>query len=201
MFDAFVWWNTLLAGRYDFNGDRLEMNDLEHPTVGYNLYKTKDGRTMAFALMEQKFWKPFCEEMGFGEDMVAALRLHRHEAPEAFRIMETLVASRTMAEWMKWLGDKDMCIAPVKMPTEAIQGIVASGTGLMEYRELPGLGRTLMTKIPHKISTLPVDGNNTSPPPRLEKTVPPSFRSVGYSSDEIRQMASDGAIKGIISDQ
>jgi crotonobetainyl-CoA:carnitine CoA-transferase CaiB-like acyl-CoA transferase len=116
MFDAFVWWNTLLSGRYDFNGGRLDMEDLEHPTVGYNIYKTKDGRTMAFALMEQKFWKPFCEEMRFGADMIAALRLHRHEAPEAFERMEKLVASRTMAEWKEWLGDRDMCIAPVKTP-------------------------------------------------------------------------------------
>jgi crotonobetainyl-CoA:carnitine CoA-transferase CaiB-like acyl-CoA transferase len=58
-----------------------------------------------------------------------------------------------------------------------------------------------MTKIPHKISTLPVDGNNTSPPPALGEDSTPILQGLGYSSDEIRQMASDGAIKGIISDQ
>jgi crotonobetainyl-CoA:carnitine CoA-transferase CaiB-like acyl-CoA transferase len=198
MFDSFVWWNSLLDARYDFNGDRLELQDLEHPSVGYNLYETKDGRTLSCAIMESKFWIPFCKEMGFGEDMYEAMRLHRESAPEAFEKMEKLFASRTLAEWKKLLGDKDVCIAPVETKCEAIAHIVASGTGMMEYSEFPQTGRTLLTNIPHNISSLPRDLKGAKPPHKLGEDNLEILLGLGYSRENIDQMAAEGAINAVI---
>ena len=110
MFDCFVWWNSLLDSRWCFNGGQCDRNDLEYPSAAYNVYETKDGGKLALGMVEPKFWQPFCDAIGHPEIKGDGLK-RRWEAPEAFKIVEETIKSKTTDEWMEWLEDKDFCIA------------------------------------------------------------------------------------------
>ena len=112
MFDCFVWWNSLLDSRWCFNGGQCDRNDLEYPSAAYNVYETKDGGKLALGMVEPKFWQPFCDAIGHPEIKGDGLK-RRWEAPEAFKIVEETIKSKTTDEWMEWLEDKDFCIAKV----------------------------------------------------------------------------------------
>jgi crotonobetainyl-CoA:carnitine CoA-transferase CaiB-like acyl-CoA transferase len=197
MFDSFVWWNSMVDSRFHFNGEMLEAQDLEYPAVCYNVYGTKDGAKITFAMVEDKFWRAFCTEAGM-EDLIPVQLCRRQEAPEAFEKMERYVASRTLAEWNEWLKDKDICVAPVASKAEAIEDIVRSGTGMMEYCDFPMTGRVLQTNIPHRISNLPVSLDDVTPPPALGQHNLEILLRLGYSRSDVTALAADGAINAVI---
>ncbi|MDR0625669.1 MAG: CoA transferase [Bifidobacteriaceae bacterium] len=197
MFDSFVWWNSLVDSRFHFLGEALEAQDLEYPAVCYNVYTTRDGRTLTFAALEEKFWTTFCTEAGV-EDLIPVKLCRRHEAPEAFDKMERLVASKTLSEWNEWLADKDICVAPVATKAEAIKRIVDSNAGMMAYRDFPITGRVLQTNIPHRISALPVSLADASPPPPLGQHNLEILERLGYRHRDAVRMAETGAINAVL---
>ncbi len=192
MFDSFVWWNSLLDARYQFDGGHVSADTLEFPALAYNIYETKDGGNISVAMLETKFWADFLASVGLPELLPHKL-CRRWEAPEAFEKLEALFRSRTLEEWKEWLGTKDICAMPLLSKGEAIDSIVSGGSGLIAYRDFPLTGRTLQTRIPHVISSLPVSLEDAAPAPRLGEDNVPVLRSVGYSMEEIEAMAAAGA--------
>lgn len=184
MFDSFVWWNALIDARYDFYGNRLEPETLDFPALAYNVYPTKDGGHVSIGMLEEKFWSAFLRALG-REDLKPFKRCRRREAPEVFAQLEEIFRSRTTQEWKDFLADKDICAMPVLTKEEAIAAIVASGTGLMEYVEFPRTGKTLQTRLPVSVSTLPVSLQNAAPCPALGENSAGVLRSAGYSESEI----------------
>ena len=102
--------------------------------------------------------------------------------------------SKTLDEWKEWIGDKDICATYVNNKTEGIEYILKSNTGLMEYCDFPLTGKTLQTRIPHKISSLPtIPLQEASAPPTLGEDNLQIIESVGYTREEIEDMAATGA--------
>ena len=192
MFDSFVWWNALIDARYDFQGS-VSPDTLDFPALAYNVYATKDGGSVSIGMLEEKFWVSFLTALG-REDLIPYKRLRRQEAPEAFAEMEKIFLSRTTAEWKEFLADKDICAMPALTKAEAIENIVASGTGLIEYVEFPTTGRTLQTRIPISVSTLPVSVAEAKQCPALGEDNRNVLRSVGYLDTEIDALSDTGAI-------
>ncbi len=195
MFDSFVWWNSLLDARYDFNGGRLEMEDLEHPSAAYNVYPTADGKLLSTAMIENKFWDPFCEEMGLDAETRQNGRTNVHRDETAHSRVAQVIAGKTLAEWEKWIGDRDVCMSPVRSKEEAIVSIVGSGSGMMMYREYPRCGSVLQTDIPHRVTTLPTDLAGARPPRELGEDTCELLRRIGYDDETIGEMAREGAVK------
>lgn len=193
MFDAFVWWNALIDARYDFYGGELETATLDFPALAYNVYATKDGGSVSIGMLEEKFWSSFLQALG-REDLRSFKRCRRQEAPEAFAELEEIFLGRTTQEWKDFLVDKDICAMPALTKAEAIDAIVASGTGLMEYVDFPRTGKTLQTRIPISVSTIPVSLKNSTQCPALGEDSISVLRSVGYSADEIAAMIDSGTI-------
>ena len=48
MYDSLLWWNAMLDSRWFFYGKTLTSDMREYPSVGYNVYRTKDGRMIIF---------------------------------------------------------------------------------------------------------------------------------------------------------
>lgn len=191
MFDSFVWWNSMIFGRYDFNDNVQEAQDLEYPAVCYNIYETKDHKKISFGMVEDKFWKQFCTETGM-EDLIPAQLQRRQEVPEAFEKMEIFVASKTMDEWNEWLWDKDMCIAPVNDVGQAVELISKDEPEMMTYNDYPVIGKSLQVSIPHHLSELPTDLKSATPPPELGEHNREILESLGYSADDIKKFAETG---------
>ena len=66
MTDCFIWWQSMIDSRWCFNGGIHTRDDHERPSVGYNLYKTKDGKTMATKQKTAKQWLLLFWSKSFG---------------------------------------------------------------------------------------------------------------------------------------
>lgn len=82
----------------------------------YATYTTQDGRHMALASLEPKFWNAFCAEVG----MVAkpdALMPGPHQAAYKTKLTE-IFAARTYDDWCDVARRVDCCLEPVLLPHE-----------------------------------------------------------------------------------
>lgn len=85
----------------------------------YNVYRTADGKYLAVAPLEPKFWKTFCLAIG------APQLVDKHYEIEArSQVIETIgrtIASKTRSEWETLFADLDACVTPVLTIEESHQ--------------------------------------------------------------------------------
>jgi alpha-methylacyl-CoA racemase len=85
----------------------------------YRVYRTQDGRAMALAALEPKFFEAFCRRAGCPE----LIGLGLAAGPEGERVKATLVelfSRRTQAEWTALLEGAECCCEPVRTLDEAL---------------------------------------------------------------------------------
>ncbi|MBK8523405.1 MAG: CoA transferase [Betaproteobacteria bacterium] len=85
--------------------------------ANYGVYRTQDGKYMAVAPLEEKFWVMFCDAVGRPE---LKARYAETAAPELRIELENLFASRPQAEWTALFDQVDCCITPVLTLPEAL---------------------------------------------------------------------------------
>lgn len=85
----------------------------------YRTYETKDGRYVALAALEPKFWFGFCAAVGIEPDP-AALFAGAHQAAFIAKL-EALFKERTLSEWQSLIEATDVCLEPVLNPSEALE--------------------------------------------------------------------------------
>ena len=93
-----------------------------HPC--YGLYPTKDGRLLAVACIEAKFWAGFCNAIGL-PDLVPLQYASGAAGRRARRRLAARTRRRTFAEWAKRLESLDVCVTPVATLAEAVRGAPA----------------------------------------------------------------------------
>jgi crotonobetainyl-CoA:carnitine CoA-transferase CaiB-like acyl-CoA transferase len=85
----------------------------------YRIYQCADGKFVAFAGQERKFWAVFCETVGRPD------WIDRHSDPvpqvRLMREVEQLFLSRPSAYWEQLLGPKECCFHRVLDPGEVLQ--------------------------------------------------------------------------------
>lgn len=112
---AFQYWNM---GRMQVTGERAR-SGAELVTGGsprYNLYNTRDGRVVAAAPIEQKFWATFCETIGLDED----LRRDDRDPDATIRRIRELIAEHDSADWEAKFADANCCCNIVRRLDEAL---------------------------------------------------------------------------------
>jgi crotonobetainyl-CoA:carnitine CoA-transferase CaiB-like acyl-CoA transferase len=72
----------------------------------YQLYRTRDGRYLAVAPLEERFWQNFCAAI----DLPAAARDDRKDPAASIHAVRGIIAQRTAEEWMAHLAGKDVCV-------------------------------------------------------------------------------------------
>jgi crotonobetainyl-CoA:carnitine CoA-transferase CaiB-like acyl-CoA transferase len=88
-----------------------------HPC--YGLYPTRDGRLLAVACIESKFWAGFCEAVGL-PDLVPLQYADGPAGRRARRRLSAATRKKTFAEWTRRLGRLDVCVTPVATLAEAV---------------------------------------------------------------------------------
>lgn len=81
----------------------------------YQLFRTKDDALLAFAPLEEHFFRRFLDAAGAPE--LAPLQYRQDD--EAQRTLGALIARHTLAEWQTRLAGLDLPIEPVLAPTAA----------------------------------------------------------------------------------
>ncbi|WP_375457872.1 CaiB/BaiF CoA transferase family protein [uncultured Enterovirga sp.] len=125
----FTYWamgNGLAAGEWPGNGTDLVTGG----SPRYQLYGTADGRVVAAAPLEQKFWVTFCELIGLDP----ALRDDSRD-PDATRTgVAALIARETGEHWRALFAGKDCCCSVVATIREAMDDPHFQARGLFDRR-------------------------------------------------------------------
>src|SRR5215472_14249446 len=75
----------------------------------YRLYPTRDGRLVACAALEQKFWLAFCGAIGLAQSLID----DRADATATTRAVADIIASRTAQDWQPVFAAADCCVTIV----------------------------------------------------------------------------------------
>ncbi len=102
----------------------------------YRTYETSDGRHMALASLEPKFWSAFCAAAGIEVDM-RALVPGPHQ-PEWIAKLEAVFAGKDFAAWCTIAEEVDCCLEAVLTPEEAEADAQHRHRGLFERRPVTG---------------------------------------------------------------
>jgi alpha-methylacyl-CoA racemase len=79
----------------------------------YAIYPTADGRWLTVGALEPKFWRRLCELIG-REDLEA-----RQWDATAVDELAELFRQRSLAAWLDFFGDEEVCVGPVLTIAEA----------------------------------------------------------------------------------
>lgn len=111
---TFMYWglgNGLAAGQWPTPGGDLVTGG----TPRYQVYRTRDGRYLAAAPLEQKFWENFLRVLE------APHLLDDAAAPGKTReAVAGIIATRTADEWIQRFAGVDACVTLVKTLQEAV---------------------------------------------------------------------------------
>lgn len=107
----------LLMAEYWANGQVPEPENmpLSGGLINYEVYRCKDGKWIAFAALEPKFWMRFCEAVGKPELM--GLGLEQNTSPEKKAACKARLAalfeSKERDEWLRLDAEHELLISPV----------------------------------------------------------------------------------------
>ncbi len=128
----------MLAGEWPKpSGERLTGG-----SARYQIYPTSDGRHVAAAPLEERFWAVFCELIGLPED------LRNDEAdPEAtLAACRAIIAGKPAEEWRRTFFGQDCCCSIVQSLEQAMADPNIHARGLFQHvltneegEELPAL--------------------------------------------------------------
>lgn len=198
LINSFQSWLSLIFSRFHFQGNQIlpESSEFTGDALCYNVYKTKDNRFMAIGMVEPKFWQEFCERTG-AEDLITKQFVLRQNDPIAWEKICNIVAGKTQLEWLEWLQDKDVCMSPVKNLEEAIQDNLVANKGIIDYVNFPGIGQTLQTGFPLKLSEIPTSLQATTSPPALGQHTAEILQQIGFKMNDIEAFKMSGIVGGV----
>lgn len=143
----------------------------------YGVYAAADGKYLALAALEPKFWTAFNEAIGrrvdFGDLLGDAAVQARVRAELA-----AIFATRTRAEWLAHFAGRDVCCEPVLELAELAEHPQHAARGLfLEFDGQSGPIRQLRTPAgaPSTLTMSPTLGQHTAE----------VLRDYGFSADEI----------------
>jgi alpha-methylacyl-CoA racemase len=152
----------------------------------YATYATKDGRAVALAALEPKFWLGFCAGVGI-EAELEALIPGPHRAAIKARLAAIFLA-RTRDEWAAFGEAHDCCLEPVLEPHEIASDAHHVARKTFFTIDSPwGALAQLRTPL--------TDPNAAyAPPPRAGEHTEAILREAGISTEAIAKLRADGAI-------
>lgn len=94
---------------------RPGMEQITGGSPRYNIYKTSDGRFLAAAPLEQKFWMNFCDVIGLPDKF----RDDRADPAATIAEVATAIAARDLEHWRSAFDGIDSCVSIIATPEEA----------------------------------------------------------------------------------
>lgn len=155
---------------------RENTNPLSGRLACYHLYRTQDDRYLALALLEPKFWNPFCEKMRLPEFSGNPLLLDQEKV---ISILNERIAAFPLQHWLDLFAGDHLCISPVNNFEEAL----AQFTSTMLFN-LPYQGGT----VPHVKTPFITKSAAESPAPAVGEQNVEILTEIGYSFPEIESL-------------
>ena len=108
----------------------------------YQIYRTADGRFLAAAPLEQKFWETFCRLI----DLPEALRDDTKDPDATKRAVAEIIATQPAGHWQGLFAGKDACCALVRPLEAALED--PQFTALGQFAAELSCGRVTLPALP-----------------------------------------------------
>jgi crotonobetainyl-CoA:carnitine CoA-transferase CaiB-like acyl-CoA transferase len=158
----------------------------------YRVYRTKDGKHVAFGALEPKFFAGFCAAVE-RPDLAASQWDDGGRGPVAE--LEAIFAGRTRAEWAAFAERHDVCLAPVLEGDEPRQDPQLRARGAFLEVPAPAEGGA----VPQVATPIRVRGGDAiplRPAPRAGEQTDEVLAEAGFSRAEIATLRADGVVGG-----
>jgi alpha-methylacyl-CoA racemase len=152
---TFMFWG-LASGQNTGSWPKPGAEQLTGGSARYRIYRTNDGRHLAVAPLEDKFWQAFCEVA----QVPAPLRDDEVDPAATIRAVEALVAAQTAQWWEQALQGRETCCTVVATLEEAVRDLHFTARAMFERQVT--LPRHVLTALP-----VPVAGSLRRPEPVL----------------------------------
>jgi len=158
----------------------------------YNIYATGDGGYISLAAVESKFWKEFCEGIGYPEFADAQWDPVQQEAIRM--AVQDYFLTRPRQEWEKLFENSDICFSPLLDLDEMCQHPqVTAREMITRLHDFVSPGRDLcLTGLPVKLSASP--GQVIPEFAALGEHSEEIIRQLGYSEEELKRLRERGVI-------
>ena len=166
------------AGETGAGPGRMQLNG---GLACYHVYRSSDGRWMALAALEPKFWKAFCE-MVDRPDLVA-----RHLDADMVPEVAAIIGARSREEWERLNAEHDAMLEPVLDFSEVVEN---------DHYKARGLGIETDTGVPQPAPAVRWPGGfhaDTHVSEQGEDT-DAVLRQLGYPDEEIAGLHQAGVV-------
>lgn len=143
----FLYWamgNGTAAGAWPEPGGELVTGG----SPRYNIYRTSDGRYLAAAPLEEKFWRRFCDLIGLEEE----LRDDARDPRSTISAVAERVAREPADYWRERFEGEDVCCSVVSSVREAMQDEHFKARGLFDREVEDGTGGRGIPALPLPVS-------------------------------------------------
>ncbi len=155
----------------------------------YSIFRCRDGNYVTLGALEEHFWARFCDVAGVPE-----LKDDQFPDGEArsrqFEQLDHLFEQRTRAEWVDLFFQHDIPGGPVNTMREAFEDPHVKAREMVMHVDHPVEGRIPQLGFPVKFSGTP--GRITSPPPSLGQHTGAVLERLGYTQQQIADLAKAG---------
>ncbi len=192
MLDGAFAWNVYHLLMYQLSG-QMPLRGREQLTGRYPcyaVYETRDGRHVTVGAFEPHFWATLCRHFG-REDFIADQWAEGERREEMFRVLRAGFRDKTMAEWLRELGDEDICFGPVATLDEVLADPQLRHRGMVVEMETAA-GRMVMPGTPIKLSATPP--SLRTPPPVFGEHTDEVLRELGISDAEIARLRAEAVV-------
>ncbi|HOD31618.1 MAG TPA: CaiB/BaiF CoA-transferase family protein, partial [Smithellaceae bacterium] len=164
MLDAILPLMTLQMAHYQAVGILPEAGQaaLSGGLACYNVYQCADGKYVALGILEEKFWKNFCEVMRHSEWLDRQFVVGE-EADKLRGEISALFLTKTRDEWIIAAADHDICLTPVVEIAEIENNYHLQTRNMIIEQKHPACGKIKGFGVPLKFSRTPAKPGMPAP--------------------------------------
>ncbi|WP_326565842.1 CoA transferase [Amycolatopsis rhabdoformis] len=186
LLDAQLAWHIYAAGAHFYDTPRPRRMGSAHPSiVPYQAYHVSDG-WLVIAVGSEKLWRAFCGVLGLDiafDPRFATNAARAEHRDELNALLEEVLVTRTVEDWMKALDAASIPAAPINDIDDVYADPWTAARDQVVRLPHPTVGTYLGTGFPVKASE--TQPRPTSAPPVLGQHTAEVLAEIGYSDAEI----------------
>jgi glutaryl-CoA transferase len=198
LFDSQLTWLANVGSSYLNAGVSPGRWGNAHPNiVPYEAFRGSDDRYFVVGVGTDALWKRFLLVLGAQDEIGKDERFRTNAERIRNRAilvptLQKIFAQKTAATWLARFAKAEIPAAPINTVREALSQAQTDARGLIVQLEHPAIGAAKSIANPIRFSSTPV--SYRLPPPLLGEHTGEILRSLGYSEQDIRSVATESAV-------